>query len=53
LNYTLGKLMLRRLRADRQRQDGSAFHDRFLSLGAPPFLVVRRALLADPSGPLI
>jgi uncharacterized protein (DUF885 family) len=41
LNYTLGKLMIRKLRDDWTRQRGGrsgwrTFHDRLLSFGAPP-----------------
>ena len=49
LNYTLGKLLMRKLRSDVQRIEGpafslQAFHDRLLSLGAPPFAFARRVL---------
>ncbi len=58
LNYTLGKLMLRKLRQDREReQHGSfrlkAFHDELLQLGAPPIPVARLALLRDPGGSVL
>jgi len=51
LNYTLGKLMLLKLREDYKREKGSAFdlrefHERFLSFGAPPIPLVRRFLLS-------
>jgi len=40
LNYTLGKLMIQKLRADWEKQHPKAglkeFHDAFLALGAPP-----------------
>jgi uncharacterized protein (DUF885 family) len=53
LNYTLGKLMLLKLRDDYRAQREAAgepfrlreFHDRFLSFGAPPVPLVRRELL--------
>jgi hypothetical protein len=50
LNYTLGKLMIRKLREDwtRDRGERSAwrdFHDRFLSYGGPPIPLVRRAMV--------
>lgn len=53
LNYTLGKLMLLKLRDDYRRERGTAFslhdfHDRVLALGAPPFPLARRALLREP-----
>ena len=57
LNYTLGKLMIRRLVEDvrtaseRQRQPFhlSLFHDGFMSEGAPPVTWIARRLLGDPS----
>jgi hypothetical protein len=66
LNYTLGKLMIRKLRDDwvaRQvaahpgtdpRSHWRAFHDRFLSFGGPPIPLVRRAMLGpDDKGPVL
>jgi hypothetical protein len=55
LNYTLGKLMIRKLRdewtATRGKQDAwKSFHDTFLSYGAPPIPLVRKAMLATESG---
>lgn len=62
LNYTLGKLMIRKLRADWiARQPGAAgstdprrfwreFHDRFLSYGGPPIPLVRREMLGREAG---
>ena len=52
LNYTLGKLMIRRLRDDLQRREGREFslrrfHDRLLELGAPPVPLARRRFLPD------
>ena len=58
LNYTLGKLMILKLREDYRREQGSAyslkrFHDRLLSYGAPPLPLLREAMLANPGdGPL-
>lgn len=64
LNYTLGKLMIRKLRADwlakqpevpgeDPRARWRAFHDQFLSYGGPPVPVVRRQMLgADAGAPL-
>jgi uncharacterized protein (DUF885 family) len=48
LNYTLGKLMIRKLRADWAATRGGekawkTFHDEFLSFGGPPIPLVRRA----------
>ena len=53
LNYTLGKLMLLKLRQDWRRQEGSAytlrrFHDAVLSWGAPPVPLLRQAMLTEP-----
>jgi len=59
LKYTLGKLMIRKLRADwLARQPGAAasadprqywqpFHDRFLSYGGPPIPLVRKAMVGE------
>ena len=58
LNYTLGKLMILKLRDDFRREQGAAyslkgFHDRLLSYGAPPLPLLREVMLADPGdGPL-
>lgn len=56
LNYTLGKLMIRKLRGEwlsaaGSRGDWRGFHDRFLSFGGPPIPLVRRALLGPDAGP--
>lgn len=55
LNYTLGKLMILKLREDYRRAQGSAynlrrFHDAFLSFGAPPIPLVREMMLGNASG---
>jgi uncharacterized protein DUF885 len=54
LNYTLGKLMIKKLRADWMRVHKRAslreFHDAFLGLGAPPLGLAREALLGPGSG---
>ena len=57
LNYTLGKLMILKLREDfRREQNGKyslkGFHDRLLSYGAPPLPLLRSAMLADGGSPL-
>jgi len=54
LNYTLGKLMIRKLRDDWTASRGGRaawkdFHDTFLSYGGPPIPLVRRAMLGDDS----
>ncbi|HEV7366068.1 MAG TPA: DUF885 domain-containing protein [Gemmatimonadales bacterium] len=50
LNYTLGKLMIRKLREDWTKDRGGKnawhdFHDRFLSYGGPPIPLVRQAMV--------
>jgi hypothetical protein len=49
LAYTLGKLMIRKLKNDWLAANPAAtpqqFHDRFLSFGAPPIPLVRKAML--------
>lgn len=52
LNYTLGKLMIRRLRADWTARNGGragwkAFHDRLLSFGGPPIPLLRREMMEE------
>ena len=54
LNYTMGKLMVRKLRDDWTRDRGGRnawreFHDRFLSYGGPPIPLVRRAMVGGGS----
>lgn len=50
LNYTLGKLMIRRLRQDWTAAHGGGtnwkeFHDKFLSYGGPPIPLVRQQMM--------
>lgn len=50
LNYTMGKLLIRRLREDWTRARGGregwkAFHDKFLSFGGPPIPLVRAQMM--------
>jgi hypothetical protein len=57
LNYTMGKLMILKLREDWTRSRGGRsawreFHDRFLSYGGPPIPMVRAAMLGSASGSL-
>jgi uncharacterized protein (DUF885 family) len=57
LNYTLGKLMIRKLRDDWTASRGGRaawkeFHDTFLSYGGPPIPLVRRAMLGSDSAAL-
>lgn len=52
LNYTLGKLIIRKLRDDWVKSRGGraayrAFHDKLLSYGGPPLPLLRAALLGD------
>lgn len=56
LNYTLGKLMIRKLRADwtaknfpagAERAGWKEFHDEFLSYGGPPIPMVRKAMMQE------
>lgn len=54
LNYTMGKLLIRKLRADwtasRGRQKAwKQFHDQFLSYGGPPIPLVRQAMMREPT----
>lgn len=58
LNYTMGKLMIRKLRDDWCASRGGKtawkqFHDAFLSYGGPPIPLVRRAMMGpDDKGSL-
>ena len=57
LNYTLGKLMIRKLRDDWTASRGGrkawgAFHDQFLSYGSPPIPLARKAMLGSDGGAL-
>ncbi len=57
LNYTMGKLMIRKLRTDWTATRGGRkawheFHNTFLSFGGPPIPLVRTAMLVDDSGRL-
>lgn len=57
LNYTMGKLMIRKLREDWTTSRGGKqawqeFHDEFLKYGGPPIPLVRRAMLEDDKGSL-
>ena len=52
LNYTLGKLMILKLRADYEAQEGDAFaqkkfHDELLKHGMPPIPLLREIMLKD------
>ena len=57
LNYTMGKLMIRKLRDDWTatrggKQAWQAFHDEFLKYGGPPIPLVRKAMLPGDTGSL-
>jgi len=57
LNYTMGKLMIRKLRADWTASRGGrrawpVFHDQFLSFGGPPIPLVRKAMQGSDGGAL-
>ncbi|MBM0103705.1 DUF885 domain-containing protein [Steroidobacter sp. S1-65] len=57
LNYTMGKLMIRKLRDDWAgsrggRQAWKQFNDEFLSYGGPPVPLVRSQMLPGPAGEL-
>ncbi len=52
LNYTLGKLMINKLRSDWTsgrggREAWGEFHDQFLSFGSPPIPLIREQMLGD------
>ena len=58
LVYTVGKLMLLKLRHDYKQQHGKAFslksfHDTLLGQGTAPFWLHRQLMLADDSGDLL
>jgi uncharacterized protein (DUF885 family) len=58
LNYTLGKLVILKLRADWKAKVGAAyslqaFHDELLSHGCAPLPVIRRAMLGPDAGPAL
>lgn len=59
LNYTLGKLMIYKLRADYKKELKAKkkkfslrkFHNQLLSYGSPPITVLRKLMLDNPGGP--
>ncbi len=58
LNYTLGKLMIRKLRADwsasrGEEQAWKQFNDEFLSYGGPPIPLVRAQMMKEAGGELL
>jgi Bacterial protein of unknown function (DUF885) len=56
LNYTMGKLMIRKLREDwvaaNPGKPRKQFHDQLLSYGGPPIPVVRAQMIKGPAGEL-
>lgn len=57
-SYTLGKLMLRKLRRDAESEVGSAFtlrafHDAILAHGGPPFAILRPLILREDGGKVL
>lgn len=57
LNYTMGKLMIRKLRDDWSSSRGGReawklFNDEFLSYGGPPIPLVRSQMMPGPAGDL-
>lgn len=58
LNYTLGKLLLLKLRQDYEAEQGSnfnlrQFHDRVLAYGSPPVPLLRTVLLEKDNGEIL
>jgi uncharacterized protein (DUF885 family) len=58
LNYTLGKLLLLKLREDYKAEKGDSFnlqefHDRVLAYGAPPIPLLRTVLLENDNGEIL
>ena len=57
LNYTLGKLMIKKLRSDWMARNPGAgikgFHDALLGMGAPPLGLAREHLLGPGAGPAL
>ncbi|RRA48033.1 DUF885 domain-containing protein [Acidipila sp. EB88] len=54
LYYTLGKLMIQKLKSDMMQKEGKSFslqgfHDAFMKQGGAPLPIVRQALLGDNS----
>jgi uncharacterized protein (DUF885 family) len=58
INYTLGKLLLLRLRDEYQQTQGATFslkqfHNEYIRYGAPPIPILRQLLLPNAHGPLL
>ncbi len=57
-SYALGKLLIRKLRRDAEREQGAAFtprafHDAILAHGGPPFAILRPLVLRQDDGQLL
>ncbi|MCH8908912.1 MAG: DUF885 family protein, partial [Candidatus Heimdallarchaeota archaeon] len=53
LYYTLGKLMILKLREDYKKEKGDSytlkgFHSEILSYGSPPISIIRKMMLENP-----
>lgn len=53
LNYTLGKLLIKKLRTDYEKEKGELFnlkefHDKLLNYGSPPITLLRKIMLENP-----
>ena len=58
LNYTLGKLLIKKLRDEYKQQSGDSFslkefHDTMLSYASPPIVALRQLLLDSPSSEIL
>lgn len=58
LYYTLGKLLILKLREDYKMEKGSKyslreFHTELLSYGSPPITILRELMLEDPNKPIL
>ncbi|KFI22870.1 DUF885 domain-containing protein [Nitrosococcus oceani] len=58
ITYTLGKLMIKKLREEwtatrGEREGWRVFHDKFLSYGGPPIPLIRKEMLGENAGPAL
>ncbi|MCY3414006.1 MAG: DUF885 domain-containing protein [Candidatus Heimdallarchaeota archaeon] len=58
LNYTLGKLMIKKLLEDYKKEKGDefdlkSFHNELLSFGSPPISVLRTMMLENPKSEIL
>lgn len=54
INYTLGKLLIKKLKADyiqenKEHFSNKQFHDELLSYGSPPITILRQIMIKDPN----